>query len=122
MKEDPSVFIEYFGDYPLMRVLNFLLTYSDYDYSMTEIAKNSNVGWSTFNELWPGLNQRSIVTHTRKVGNAKLYKLNTGNPWVKNLIQLDNQITKTETDKLFNHKTPTKPKKESSKIQKVLQN
>ena len=106
MKEDTSVFLEYFGDYPLMRVLDFLITYSDYDYSMTEIAKNSNVGWSTFNELWPGLIQRGIVTHTRKVGNAKLFKLNTQNQWVKNLIQLDNQITKTETDKLL--KNPPK--------------
>ncbi len=105
--EDKSVFIEYFGNYPQLRILDFLITYADFDYSMTEIAKNSNVGWSTFNEIWPGLIKKNIVIHTRKVGNAKLYKLNTKNPWVNGIIKLDNQITKMETDKMLTTKTPT---------------
>ncbi|MEK6862808.1 MAG: hypothetical protein AABW57_01450 [Nanoarchaeota archaeon] len=102
--EEKSVFLEYFGDYPLMRVLDFLIESRELDYSMTEIAKNSNVGWTAFSEIWPKLIEKNIVIFTRKIGNAKLYKLNTQNPWVKELIKIDNLITKLETNKILKQK------------------
>lgn len=99
--EEKSVFVEYFGDYPLIRVLDFLIDGRDMDYSMTEIAKNSGVGWNAFSEIWKSLNKREIVVLTRKIGNAKLFKLNTKNPWVSELIKMDNLITKLETKKIL---------------------
>lgn len=71
------------------------------DYSMTEIAKNSGVGWTAFSEIWPQLTEKGIVIFTRKIGNAKLFKLNTKNPWVKELIRMDKVITKLETEKIL---------------------
>jgi len=103
MEEDRSVFVEYFGDYPLIRVLDFLILSRDMDYSMTEIAKNSNVGWTAFSELWPKLVQKSIVVLTGSVGNAKLYKLNMDNSWVKELIKMDRVITKIETESFLHN-------------------
>ena len=102
--EDKSVFVEYFGDYPLIRVLDFLILGRDMDYSMTEIAKESGVGWTAFSEIWPRLIKKNIVTFTRKIGNAKLFRLNTKNPWVKELIRMDKVITKIETEKLLSKK------------------
>ena len=99
--EEHSVFVEYFGDYPLIRLLDFLILGRDMDYSMTEIAKNSGVGWTAFSEIWPKLIEKEIVIFTRKIGNAKLFKLNAKNPWVKELIRMDNIITKLETDKII---------------------
>ena len=99
--EEKSVFAEYFGDYPLIRVLDFLIEGREMDYSMTEIAKNSCVGWTAFSEIWPQLNKKEIVLFTRKIGNAKLFRLNTKNPWVKELIRMDNVITKLETEKFL---------------------
>lgn len=106
-EEDKSVFLEYFGDYPLMRILDFLITSREMDYSMTEIAKNSNVGWTAFSEIWPQLIERSVVIFTRKVGNAQLYKFNVQNAWVKELIKIDNLITKLETNRLLKQKEIT---------------
>ena len=102
--EERSVFLEYFGDYPLMRVLDFLIVSRDMDYSMTETAKNSGVGWTAFLDIWPKLIKKNIVLFTRKIGNAKLYKLNTQNPWVKELIKMDFLITKIETNKILKQK------------------
>jgi len=99
--EENSVFVEYFGNYPLIRVLDFLILARDMDYSLTEIAKNSGVGWTAFSELWSKLVGKDIVLLTRKVGNAQLYKLNTKNLWVKELIRLDKVITKLETEKML---------------------
>ena len=99
--EEKSVFVDYFGDYPLIRVLDFLIDGRDMDYSMTEIAKNSGVGWTAFSEIWKSLTKREIVVLTRKIGNAKLFKLNTKNQWVSELIKMDNLITKLETKKIL---------------------
>ena len=102
--EEQSVFVEYFGDYPLIRILDFLILGRDIDYSMTEICKNSSVGWTAFSEIWPQLVKKEIVIFTRKIGNAKLFRLNTKNPWVKELIRMDKIITKLETEKLLSQK------------------
>jgi len=102
--EEKSVFVEYFGDYPLIRVLDFLILGRDIDYSMTEIAKNAGVGWTAFSGIWPDLVKKDIVIFTRKIGNAKLFRLNTKNPSVKELIKMDKIITKLETEKLLSQK------------------
>ena len=99
--EEKSVFVEYFGDYPLIRVLDFLIEARDMDYSMTEIAKNSGVGWTAFSDIWIQLTKKEIVLFTRKIGNAKLFRLNTQNHWVKELIRMDKVMTKLETEKLL---------------------
>ena len=102
--EEQSVFIEYFGTSPLMKVLDFLIEGKDFDYSMTEIARKSGVGWSSFNRVWQHLLNKDIVVRTRTIGNAKLFQLNTKNPWVKELIRIDKLITKIETEKMFSQK------------------
>lgn len=90
MKE--SIFIKLFGDYPLVRILNHLLVFREFDYSLTDIAKNSDVAWSTLNILWPKLEKLQIVIHTRNVGKAKMYKLNTENKLVQDLIKFADSV------------------------------
>ena len=99
--EEKSSFVEYFGDYPLIRVLDFLILGKDMDYSMTEICKNSEVGWTAFSDIWPKLIEKEAVVFTRKIGNAKLYKINIKNQWVKELIKMEEIIARLETEKFL---------------------
>jgi len=103
--EEKSVFIDYFGDSPYIKVLDYLLAGHDFDYSMTEIARGARVGWSSFTKIWQHLLEKNIIVYTRNIGNAKLFKLNKENPAVKKLIKLDWELTKYETDKLFEEKS-----------------
>jgi len=89
-----SVFIEIFGNNPIMKVLDFLITYQLFDYPMTEIAKNSGVGYSTLQTFWGNLEKNKIVIKTRRVGKSDLYKLNVDNPAVKQLLKLDWNLVK----------------------------
>ena len=86
---DQSVFIEIFGDNPVMKVLDFLITFQLFDYPLTEIARKSGVGYSTLQTFWNNLERNKIVIKTRRVGKSDLYKLNTINPAVKQLLKLD---------------------------------
>ena len=100
MKQE-SIFVEYFGDTSTVRILNFLILGKDFDYSMTDIAEGSNVGWTSFTRAWKELEKRRVIVHTRDIGRAKLYKLNTQDPTVQKLVKLHWEIIKTETDKML---------------------
>ena len=92
--DNNSVFIEVFGNNPVMKVLDFLITFADFDYPLTEIAKKSGVGYSTLQTFWNKLERNCIVIKTRRVGKSDLYKLNTSNPAVQQLMKLDWNLIK----------------------------
>ena len=94
LMKSETVFIEVFGSNPVMKVLDFLITFQLFDYPLTEIAKNSEVSYSTLQTFWKNLEKNNIVIKTRRVGKSDLYKLNTNNPAVKQLIKLDWNLTK----------------------------
>jgi transposase len=81
--ENKTIFLEIFGDSPILRVLDFLVVNEEFDYSMTDIASLSGVGYSTLKLFWEKLEKEGIVVKTRTVGKAKMYKLNTANPVIK---------------------------------------
>lgn len=95
---EESIFIKLLGDYPLIRILNHFLIFREFDYSLTDIAENSDVAWSTLNLLWPKLEENKIVMHTRNVGKAKMYKLNTENKIVQDLIKFADSIVWNYTE------------------------
>lgn len=84
-----TVFIEIMGNSPVMKVIDFLISFQLFDYPMTEIAKNSGVSYSTLQTFWNRLEKNCIVVKTRRVGKSDLYKLNTKNPAIQQLIKLD---------------------------------
>ena len=81
--ESKTIFLETFGDSPVLRVLDFLVVNEDFDYSMTDIARHSGVGYSTLKLFWNRLEKKGIVAKTRIVGRAKMYRLNMSNPVAK---------------------------------------
>ena len=91
--ENESTFIEVFGNNPAMKVIDFLISFQMFDYSLTEIAKNSEVSYSTLQTFWEKLERNNIVIKTRRIGKSNLYKLNTQNPAVQQLIKLDWNLT-----------------------------
>ena len=96
--EEKTAFREVLGNSPLIRVLDFLITYREFDYSLTEIARESGVGWNTLHSFFFKLVEKDIVKETRQVGRAKLYKLNIENPITKKLIDMNNVITSRAVD------------------------
>ena len=99
-EESKSVFVEYFGDSPYIRVLDFLIQGHMFDYSMTEIARGASVGWGTFSRIWVSLLEKKIIIQTRVIGNARLFKLNLGNLAVQKLVKFDWELTKLATEEV----------------------
>ena len=58
------------------KILDFLATFKDWDYSVSDIAKNSGISFKTaLNEI-KNLEKQGVVSRTRTVGKAIMFKLN----------------------------------------------
>ena len=67
-----------------------------------EIAKNPGVSYSTLQTFWDKLERNKIVVKTRRIGKSDLYKFNTKNLAVKQLIKLDWNLIKGSEQKITN--------------------
>ncbi len=101
IKMEASIFIKVLGDTPKIRIFNYLIKCRGLDYSMSDIARNSNVGWATLCRLWGEFIKLKIVVPTREIGKAKLFKLNEENPAVKELIEMYKRLLQQETENYF---------------------
>jgi len=99
--ENETIFLEVFGNNPVMKVLDFLITYQLFDYPLTEIARNSGVSYSTLQTFWNKLEKNCIVVKTRRLGKSDLFKLNTKNPAVKQMLKLDWNLIKGAEQEVF---------------------
>lgn len=102
--ETKTAFLEIFGENPMLRVLDFLIVNEDFDYSMTDIASQSNVGYSTLKLFWKKLEESRIVKQTRVVGKAKMYRLDFDNPAIKKFRDFYWETTKQAVHKEFKEK------------------
>ena len=89
MKEDMSMFLEVFGDSPVLKITDYFLDNRLLDYSKKDIIEGTGIGRATFFKYWKNFEKYGIVIISRRFGKTKLYKLNESNPIVKFLIAMD---------------------------------
>ena len=97
--EEKSLFVEFMGDSPMMKVMDYLITERELDFSITDMAKNAGIGRATLYRLWDDLIKNKIIFHTRDVGKAKLFKLNIENAKIKKLIEIYDMLVLEELKK-----------------------
>ena len=81
-----TLLIKCLGNSPVLRIIDFFLDNRLFDYTKDEIIKNLDMGRATLFKYWEDLEKFGIVKVTRKIGKAKLYKLNEENEIVQKLI------------------------------------
>ena len=86
--EEKSLFIEFMGDSPRTRILDYLITERELDFSITDMADNARIGRATLYRMWDKLIKNRIIVHTRDIGKARLFRLNTQNQNIKKLIEI----------------------------------
>jgi len=101
-----SVFLKTFGDAPINRVLDFLIVFSEFDYSIADISENASVGYSTLKILIKELVKRKIVIQTRISGRNKMYKLNRNNSIVEKFVDFYWDITDQKARQLIEEPIP----------------
>ncbi|OGJ21114.1 hypothetical protein A3K73_08445 [Candidatus Pacearchaeota archaeon RBG_13_36_9] len=97
--KDKSFFLQYLGDHPRIRILDFLMDNFALDFSMPQIAQGSSVAYTTLIEILPKLIKQEIIVETRKIGKSKLYKINLNNPIAKALFAIDIKLSEAAVQK-----------------------
>lgn len=90
---DRSLLIQYMGDTPKLRIIDFFLENRS-DYSKKEIIEGIGISKTTFYKVWDELIKFRIVLQTRRFGKAVLYTLNESNPVIKKFMSLDAELGK----------------------------
>ena len=88
-----SLFVDFMGESPIIKVLDYLLTERELDFSITDLANNSKIGRATLYRIWNNLIENEILNPTRTIGKAKLFKLNINNSKIKKLIEIYDMLT-----------------------------
>lgn len=86
-----TVLREFFGDSPQVKVLDFFMENAviNNGWSIVEIQKKTNTGYSTLKILLPKLVKKKILKIQKKLGKIKFYQLNKENIIVEKMIEFD---------------------------------
>lgn len=96
IKKDKSAFLEYVGDTPQLRVLDFFIGNYFFDFPLTEIARSSEISYNSLQAIFPKLLEKKILIKSRRIGKSDYYKFNMENQFVKNIIKIAWNLTKNE--------------------------
>jgi hypothetical protein len=90
---EKSSFTLVFGESPFVKVLDFFLTFEDFDYPLSFIAKETETKWETVGKVVELLIKRGLIKKTRKLGKSWLYGLNKESMLTKLLIDIDIKVS-----------------------------
>ena len=96
IKKDKSAFLEYVGDTPQLRILDFFIGNYFFDFPLTEIARESEISYNSLKTILPKLLEREILIKSRRIGKSDYYKFNMENEFVKNIIKIAWALTKKD--------------------------
>jgi len=98
MERTKSVFVETFGDSPHIRTLDVFLTFSEFDYSKSQIAAELGISRITIEPIWNKLIKGGFLKKIRIIGRAEMYSLNKSNPRVRELLDLNFKFCSSAAD------------------------
>ncbi len=88
------------------KLLDFFTTYKDFDYSETDIAELAKVSPRTVFREIPKFESVGLITFTRRVGRAKMYRLHPNSKVAKLLEQLVFEIATKRIDETVKNGKP----------------
>ena len=103
-KEYQSILLKTLGDSPKLRIIDFFLDNPLFDFTKKEVIEALGISKQTFYKYFPELEEYGIVEVSRKIGRAKLYKINLKHPLVSMLREYETkvsmQIAEKEAEKM----------------------
>lgn len=93
------MFIEFFGNYPRIRVIDLLISNPYSEFSKTDIAESSKISRSTLYNFFEKLEEYDLIQHGNRYGQTQLYKVNTDSPAIKALNAFQLRLAEIEINK-----------------------
>jgi len=97
--EYESLFLKFLGNTPQLRLIDFFMDNPLLDFTKKEIMEHTGMAKRTFYEYFPIIEKQDIVKIARKIGRAKLYKINKNSDIVKKLRTIERILSMSYLDK-----------------------
>jgi len=88
-----SILIKTLGNSPKLRIVDFFLDNLLFDFTKKEVIEALGMGKQTFYKYFPELEEYGIVTVSRRIGRAKLYKISLEHPLVGMLREYEKRVS-----------------------------
>ncbi|GEM_PF-199355 len=99
-----SILLKTFGNSPKIRIIDFFLGNPLLDFTKKEVIEALGMSKQTFYKYFKDLEELGIVKVTRRIGKAKLYRINLKHPLIAMLREYERklslQIVEKERDKI----------------------
>ena len=92
-KEYQSLLLKTLGDSPKLRIIDFFLDNPLFDFTKKEVIEALGMSKQTFYKYFEDIEKYGMVTVSRRIGKAKLYKINFENPMIKMLKEYETQLS-----------------------------
>ncbi len=96
---EKSLLIKFLGENPVFKIIDFLIENKGLDMSKKQIIEGAEISRAVLFKYWKQLEEQEIVLVKRKFGKTKLYTLNSKNPIVKKLLELESVLIGKALDK-----------------------
>lgn len=96
---EKSLLIKFLGENPTFKIIDFLIDNKGLDVTKKEIIEGAGISRASLFKCWKQLEEQEIVIVKRKFGKTKLYALNTKNPIVRKLLELESVLIGKALDK-----------------------
>lgn len=104
------------------KILDFLATFKDWDYSISDISRNSGLSFKTALGEVKNLESQDVIFKTRNVGKANMYKLNLDSNQGHYIDKLIFEIAKKRATEQANQPVSIPVKSESEQARYSLKN
>jgi len=89
MEQEKSLLVKFLGTNPLFKIVDFLIENKGEDLTKKEIIEGAGISRAALFKYWPQIEAQEIVLVTRKFGKTKLYAINSKNPVIRKLLELE---------------------------------
>ncbi len=86
---EKSLLVKFLGENPVFKIIDFMIENKGMDLSKKDIIEGAGISKATLFNHWEQIEKQQIVTVTRKFGKTRLYTLNSQNPIIKKLLELE---------------------------------
>lgn len=98
MKEK-SLFLQLVGDAPLFRVLDFLVDNKGMDFTKKDVYEGAGISKATLFKHWKEFERYDLVKPTRRFGKTQLYTINSSNPLIKKILDIESVLIRQSMEK-----------------------
>ena len=89
---EKSLLVKFLGENPVFKIVDFLIDNKGIDLTKKDIIDGTGISRASLFNHWGQIEQQQIVIVPRKFGKTKLYTLNSKNPIVKKLLELESLL------------------------------